>query len=505
MKIKKKETSDAVLNETDKQVIRDMVLNASLSRSALLSNLIDPRRDIDNECGYPKELTVEQYQLMYDREGIATRVVSLFPEESWADEPQVVEDEKMEDTEFEKAWKDLEQERNLNAFMLRVDRLSGIGRFGVLLLGFDDGKTLDKPVEGIDDNGMPKEGSRAERQLLFLRAFSESVVKIKSVEKNMQNPRYGKPLMYSIAFEDADKPKASTGETQIDTGKEVLVHWTRVIHVADNRDCSEVYGVPRMQCLFNRLYDLRKICGGSGEMFWKGGFPGYAFEMDPQAQAPVAGSDEDSALTEQITSYANGLQRYLRLQGITVNSLNPQVAEPKAHVDVQLEMIAIALGVPKRIFMGSEQAKLAAEEDARNWNKRIARRQNKYLSPYLIRPLIDRLIAVGVLPEPKNPYDVIWPDLAQPSEMDKANVLKARVEAFSKYVGGSVDMLIPPEVFFKMFMELDEAEIKEIVDAAKKRMDEFEEEQRELQKAVSEEERQQPGGDQEGMTEEQKM
>jgi len=488
MKIRKKEKVEppVVLNEKDKQVIRDMMLNASMSRSSLLSNLIDPRRDIDDECGYPKELTTDQYQLMYDREGLATRVVSLFPEESWADEPQIVEDVKGDDTEFEKSWKDLEQQRNLNAFMLRIDRLSGIGRFGVLLLGLNDGKKLSDPVEGIDEKGDVTE-NRPEYELLFLRAFSESVVKVKSTQRDKMNPRYGKPVMYEITFGDAAQPQASTGDSKIDTGKGELVHWTRLIHVADNRESSEVFGVPRMQSLFNRLYDLRKICGGSAEMFWKGGFPGYAFEMDPQAQAPVAGSDEDAALTEQITSYANGLQRYLRLQGISVNSLNPQVAEPKAHVDVQLEIIAIAMGVPKRIFMGSEQAKLAAEEDARNWNKRIARRQNKYLSPYIIRPLVDRLIAYGVLPEPKK-YEIIWPDLAQPSELDKATVLKARVEAFSKYVAGGVDLLIPPEIFFKMFMDLDEAEIKEIIKAAEKRQKEFEDEQAELDAAVAEEE-----------------
>ena len=35
-----------------------------------------------------------------------------------------------------------------------------------------------------------------------------------------------------------------------------------------------------MQRSYNRLLDARKILGGSGEMFWRGGFPGYSFEVN---------------------------------------------------------------------------------------------------------------------------------------------------------------------------------------------------------------------------------
>jgi len=472
-----KKESPTTLSESDKNFVKNMVSNEVVSRSALLNKLIDPRRDIDDECGYPKSITTDMYRLLYDREGIATRVVQIFPEESWADDPRIIENEDTDNTEFEEAWAQVERDKNLNFYMMKADELSGIGRFGIILLGINDGKELNKPVEGINERG--ERTGNQNYELLYLRAFDESVLKIEACENDVTNPRYGKPIMYSVTFEENTASSKNGGDlgSVKSTGKEIKVHWTRCIHIADNRKSSEVYGIPRMQSLFNRLYDLRKIMGGSGEMFWKGGFPGYAFEMDPNAKSPT--DEENTAITEQITSYANGLQRYLRLQGISVNSLNPQVAEPKAHVDVQLEIIAIAMGVPKRIFMGSEQAKLASEKDIENWNKRVKRRQNKYLSPYVVRPLIERLIAFGILPEVEN-YFIEWPDLATPSERDKAEVLKAQVEAFSKYVGGNVDMLIPPEVFFKMFMGLSEAEIKEIMDQAEERQKEFEEEQAEL-------------------------
>lgn len=465
------------LSESDKSFVQNMISNEVVSRTTLLNKLIDDRRDIDDECGYPKSINTDQYRLLYDREGIATRVVEIFPQESWSDDPMIIENEDISNTVFEEEWIRIERKKNLYSYMMKVDEISGIGRFGIILLGINDGKKLNEPVEGINEMG-EKVGNSA-YELIYLRAFDESVLKIVSCENNTTNPRYGKPTMYSVTFEEstASSKNGSASGTVKETGKEVMVHWTRCIHIADNRKSSEVYGVPRMQTLFNRLYDLRKIMGGSGEMFWKGGFPGYSFEMDPNAKVPT--DDENTAITEQITSYANGLQRYLRLQGITVNSLQPQVADPKTHVEVQLEIISIAMGIPKRVFMGSEQAKLASEQDIENWNKRVKRRQNKYLSPYVVRPLIDRLITFGALPEIED-YQIVWPDLASPSEKDKSEVLKAKVEAFAKYVAGSVDMLIPPEVFFKMFVGLDEAEINEIKSQAKLLQRELEEEQEDL-------------------------
>ncbi len=496
IKFKKKVITNAkpmTENQKDRQTFRDVILNESMSRTALFKKLIDPRRDINAECGYPNNLTIEDYKLMYDREGIATRVVSLFPQESWSEDPLVIEDEEAEPTEFETAWTELERERQLFSYMMRIDELSGIGRFGILLLGFDDGGDLNEPVDGINEQGL-KVGN-PQHKLLYLRPFDESSVKVKSTEGDRGNPRYGRPTMYVIAFKDdktKDKNRNTIGEgAYVSSGVEQSVHWTRVIHIADNLKSSEVYGVPRMQTLFNRLYDLRKIVSGSGEMFWKGAFPGYAFELDPNSKPPVPGSDEDKAMKEQIASWQDGLQRVIQVQGVTVNSLEPQISDPSNHFEVQVAYISIAMGVPKRIFMGAERGELASSQDQKAHNKRVARRQKKYLTPYIVRAVIDRLINLGVLPEPKQ-YDVKWPDLDTPSNKDKAEVLKAQMEAYAKYVQGDVDMLIPPEALFKMFVGMDEDQIKEIMKLAGERQDEvdeaFEKEQAELDKAAKKEE-----------------
>jgi len=479
--------------EKDKQLVRDMIYNTITSRSELLSTLTDPRRDIDKECGYPNRISIQQYKKMYDREGLATRVVELMPQESWGVDPEISEDENSDnDTTFEKEWKDLENEHNLYSYMERIDELSGIGAFGILLFGLDDGKKLNEPVDGIDEQGN-RTGS-AQHEILYVRPFDQSLVTIKTSETNTSNKRFGQPTMYSVTMQN---PNVDQNATVIeDEGKEVLIHWHRVIHIADLRKSSEVYGTPRLQSLFNRLLDIQKITGGSAEMFWKGGFPGYSFELDPNAQAP-----DDDAMTElktQIAQWSNGLQRYLTTQGIKVNSLDPQVADPENHVDVQLTICAIALGVPKRVFMGSEQAKLASETDSQNWNKRIKRRQNKYLTPYVVKPVINRCIAYGALPEVEK-YEVLWPDLNTPSEKDKAEVAKAWIETFKAYVGGDVDTLIPPELFLKMYAELNDDEVDKVMKALAKHIQELEDENEELMQTEEEDTEQ---TDEENMDEE---
>jgi hypothetical protein len=436
----------------------EMAFNAATMRSQFLSKLLDPRRDIDDECGYPKVVTAEQYRLLYDREGIAERVVNVYPFESWALDPEIYETEDADETEFEAAWDALNDDYHCYAYLQRVDELSGIGHYGVLLLGLGDGAELSDPVDGMDEAG--QQVGKPQHSLLYLRVFDESLVDIASYETDPTNPRFGFPTAYNITFHDPNLQESGAVATQDQTTKRV--HWHRVLHVADNRKSSEVFGVPRMRPVYNRLYDLRKLLGGSAEMFWKGAFPGYSFEVSPEMGEVEIDS---AALRTEFESYSNGLQRYLALTGVQAKSLAPQVADPQAHVDAQLQAIAITLGVPMRVFMGSEQAQLASGQDARAWNRRVDRRREKYLTPMLIRPYIDRLITLGVLPEPVE-YTVRFPDLAAPTDEDRAGIALRRTEAFAKYVGGGVDTLIPPMEFLTIVCGMRDEEAEAIMEAA---------------------------------------
>jgi len=474
-------------NKIRQQIANSMaqLANASTIRSSVLTKLFDPRRDIDVECGYPKNITTEMYNELYRREGVATRVVNILPEDSWTEDPIVFESEDPENiTKFEEEWAELVASKNIYHYLHRVDELSGIGRFGILVLGFDDGGEMHTPVEGVSVSGeIEGKGGEATRKLLFLRALSESNVTVKTREADQTNPRFGQPVLYNVTFQDdigavaSSEIQAVTGDssTSTTTSIEKVVHWSRVLHVADNRKTSEIYGTPRMEPVFNRLLDLRKILSGSGEMFWKGAFPGYAFEMTPEAAAEGAVIDADS-LRDEFADFSNGLQRYIATTGLSAKSLAPQVADPSKHVETNMRSIAITLGIPYRIFLGTEEAKLASSQDVKTWNKRINRRQDKYLTAMIIRPLIDRLIAARVVsaPSEEEGYNVDWPDLNAPTDKDKAENAKIFAEAMAKYIGGGVDQIIPPAEWLSMFMGRTPQEVERLMDAAEERIEEDE-------------------------------
>lgn len=431
-------------------------LNALLDRAALLASSIDGSdRDLNAECGYPDTISTSDFKTQYARNGIAKRVVQCFPVESWQVAPLVRENEEGEDTDFEAGWAQLMKSRRPLHYLARADILSGIGRFGVILLGLDDGKPLDEPVDGITERGDQK--GQQQLNLTYLRVFDESVLTVDSTESDPTNPRYGRPTRYKIDF--ATKTEAGTSTTT------QTVHWSRILHVADNLEMSEIYGTPRMQPVYNRIFDCRKLLGGSAEMFWQGAFPGLTIEGDPSLVAKGAELDIDS-IREQIQNYINGMQRYIAVQGVNVKSLNNQVADPTAHIEIQLKVIAMTIGIPFRVLFGSEQAQLASREDARNWNARVAKRQADYLTPCLVRPFVDRLVTLGVLPAPQDGYEIVWPDRLSASDSERAEVAKVQTEALAKYYQGGVDQIIPPETYLRVILQLSDEQVDAVMAAA---------------------------------------
>jgi hypothetical protein len=456
--------------------IPNLIMNAvqstiPFSRQLLAGDFDGKNRDLNAECGYPGwgQITIEDLSRMYEREGVARRIVNVLPDECWTMDPIVYENNKSEDTEFEKSWKEVKEKYNVFHYLNRIDRVSGVGQFGILVLGFDDKKKLSEPAGGFDQQtGKVDENYKEEHDLLFIKPVMQPHVRVKSYEKDSSSPRFGKPLLYQVRFTSAHElplagadqpgaPSQSANSTEA-VGQYLDVHWSRCIHVADNVEMSEIFGIPRMVPVYNRLFDLRKLLGGSAEMFWKGAFPGIAFETNPDIVNPNL---DVTSLREEFQKYQDGIQRFLALSGISAKSLAPQVADPRGHIDAQMSAIATTIGVPLRVLLGSEAGELASSQDKQTWNGRLKHRQNKHVTPSIVVPFIQALQAMNVLPRTETTVKVEWPDLDLPTRMDKAEVLLRKTESMARYVQGNVDVLIEPKDFLVQFMELDE----EVVDS----------------------------------------
>lgn len=452
------------------QTFDDFVVNALMSREALIRRMTDNTRDIDTECGYPTIVGKEDYWNMYRRNGIAKRVVKVFPEECWSRHPDVYEKVENEETEFEKEWKKLTIQHNVFSYLKRLDEVSGIGQYGVMLIGLNDGKELNTPVLEVGKDGTIQRSGNSSKPLAitFLRVFPESLVEVTEWEKDIKSPRYGQPVMYNIKFGNED----SNDTAQItDNLRDLKVHWSRIIHAADNRISSEVFGTPRMEPVFNYLLDIKKTLGGSAEMFYKGGFPGISFEMSPEVAAAMANMTPEEqeeikeGMREEFRKYQEKLQRFLALIGVQAKSLAVQIAEPTQQFDCQITAICITLDIPKRIFMGSERGELASSQDSGHWNGRVRSRQTDYLEPFLLRPFIGHMILLGVLPKPEQIF-CDWPERSVPGPLDAAKIASAMTEALSKYVTGDVAIVVPPLEFFTHVLGWDLHVAQAVVDAA---------------------------------------
>ena len=458
------------------------VHNATTARSEFYKKFLDPRRSINDECGFPETpaITVQSdYRELYYREGVATRVVEVMPDECWAFSPDICEDEDPEvETQFEAAFKEMVnqlkgqswyKDENNSLFweaLRRADILSGLGSFGVVLLGIDDeGDSLEVELTPGQN-----------RSLKYLRVFDQSLIEISAVDQDVNSDRYGLPILYTLTLNDPTNDEITAG---LPTST-VKVHWTRVIHIADNKQSSELFGAPRLRPVLNNILSLRKLYAGSAEMYWRGAFPGLSFETHPSLGGDV--TVDTSALKTMVEQYQNSLQRYVSTTGMAVKSLAPQVVDPSNQVAIHIEAICIAIQVPKRVFMGSERGELASSQDARKWNKVVAGRQNNQVTPNIICPVIDRLIWAGVLPEPQNGYSVKFKDLDTLSAIESAELALKRTEAMAKYSQADLaGILMDQKSFLTEIMGIDEeladSILEDTVEAMRERELELEDEE----------------------------
>ena len=395
------------------------------------------KRDLYNALGYNTNLTFRDYYSSYRRDDICQTIIDIKPDTTWRNAPEVTEDEN-EETEFESQWDALKKRRRLHHFIHKADRLSGIGCYGVIFLGFNDANQSNLKIE-----------AQRASDLLYLNCFHEENAKIKTWNKNKTSERFGLPETYEITI--------TTEETRTE---KIEVHWSRIIHIAENTCEGEVFGTPRLEPLFNRLNDLLKIVGGSGEMFWRGAYPGINFGVDADTKLDP---DDKEAMKEQIDEYMHNFRRFLLLKGVDPEVLQSQLADPSKHFDIQMSIISAVTRIPKRILLGSERGELASSQDERAWLQHIEERRQNHAEPNILRPFIDRLIKVGVLTEPKEGYTVKWKPLLVKDDKEKAEINKIKTETIAAY-GNSMgaEMIVPPKFFLRNIMGFSEDEVIQI-------------------------------------------
>ena len=436
---------------------RIQVLSAMANRASLITKFgtqYSGNRKLYQALGYPTRLEYDDYLTQYTRQDMAKAVINRPVQATWRGKLLIQESSSEDTTELERAWVDLEKELKLKSKFVRLDKLSGIGTYGAMLLGFDDVRNRESWAQPVSKRG--------KRKLLYVKPLGEGSAKIANYVNRSSDPRYGMINSYNIEFQN---PGETTSVAKLNA------HWTRVIHVTHEQLESEVEGVPVLEAIYNRLMDLEKLVGGSAEMFWRGARPGYQgvikddYTLTPEIEAQ---------LQDQLDEFENNLRRVLVNEGIEMDALAQQVADPSKHVDVQIQMISAVTGIPKRILMGTERGELASTQDEAGWLVMIQGRREEHAEINILRPFIDRCIEFGALPEPATgDYQVRWEDLFAISDKDRAEVGRIRSTALKEYTQNvTAELVIPPKAFFRYFLGLSDDQIDAVEEIRDSELDE---------------------------------
>lgn len=358
-------------------------------------------RDFYEIFGYDRQLTARQYREEYCRGGIAGRIVDAYPVATWRGLGELVEDESPDnETPFETAWWDLSERLKIWPMLKRVDILAGQGRYAVLLIGTTDGNLSSELPKGQPE------------QLQFLTPFNEDDASIQEWEQDVTSSRFGLPKTYLLKRLDVTSPALTKP-----------VHFSRLLHVAENTLDNDVYGQPRLERPWNLLIDLAKVTGGGAEAYFSRADQGMVLNFAKDMKRPDQAAVDD--LKQQVEEYRHRISRVMRTHGIDVQQLGSDVANFSGPASTVLAQIAGCVGIPQRILLGSEMGQLASGQDRDNWDTQVMDRRTGYAEPNMVRPLVDRLIALGYLPTPVKPYQVRWPEIGNLTEEEKAKGAKA--------------------------------------------------------------------------------
>lgn len=443
----------------------DILHSVIQSRSAVAAKLgksFGNKRDLYETLGYPAYNALDHDNCLakYKRQDIAQRVVNAMPQESWEKNPEITDSPKETESQFEKEWVELVERLKVYNVMERADVLAGIGEYSVIMIGFNDGKDPREPVETASE-------------VMYLQPYGQWSAVIHRLNNDPKDPRYSLPESYKISFSEPN----TIGESH--RLREIEVHHSRVIHIAKNLLESQVYGLMELEVIYNRLENLELIAGGSAEMFWQGAMRGLAF----LAQNGYDFTETADELTEEIDKYVHGLQRYMKLQGLDIKTLDANIESPRDAFDIQIDLIAASKGMPKRILLGSERGELASTQDDEAWTSRVEAYRVKVAERSILRPFIDKIIDVGAISSPiDDTYSVEWPGLTTPTPKDLAEIGKITAQAIREFYNAPGAEAIPLDVFLREIISLPDEKVERIAEVIEKILAEMEEEDEEGRK-----------------------
>lgn len=360
-----------VIKITDTDVKRGGIFNALTSTIRRLSASLygespDGKRDYKTLYGYLENISYDDNRGMYQRGGIANTVVAKIAKACWRDQPEVMLGETQV---LENELTDLVEVGFFNAFE-RADILNRIGKLSVLFIGIPDGLEPDQPLGtggNIDD--------------LYFNVYGEDGIIVKTWDNDPMSKRFNLPVIYQLTVTTLSSPSGG-----LQGGSIVNVHYTRVVHLAEGALENNLEGCSALEPVWNALIDKDKVRGGSGEAFFRNARQKFALQADKDANINRS-PEATQAITDEVEAFQNDLQDFMRLENMSMNVVQPGMADPQPTWDIIIEEISGQTGIPIRILTGKGGGTLTGAEDKATWNALVHDRQDHDCTPWFIQAL----------------------------------------------------------------------------------------------------------------------
>jgi hypothetical protein len=360
------------------------------------------------DYGYKPELEFEDHYQMYRRFGIAKAGIKMPVNMCWRTFPKIMEgnegdgDLRAEPTEWENAINSIFKSTKLMRKLKRVDEFQRVGHYGAFVVqirGTGDQPDWCKPLDKI----------RADQIVKFIPLY-EIQLDPTEWDNDKTSERYGEPVMYQ--FQESRLNDSTTQDNRL---RVVSVHHSRVIIFAEGADDESIYGVPANEAGFNDLITMEKIIGAGGEGFWKSAkMPTVYTNTSKDAPAPT--EKEIDEMDAAIKDFAEGVDKYLMTGGLDPKVLSSVMSDPKEPFSIALQSYSAGIEVAAKLLIGSQEGKLASQEDARFTMSAMQSRREDFCS-IMVQSCVDWFVVHGVAP--RIGYYVEWDDLLAPSDKDK--------------------------------------------------------------------------------------
>lgn len=387
--------------------------------SSRFSNLFGGKkaRNFRKIYGYLDRINFQDNYDLWDRGGMAHRVVSAPARSTWRDRLSFVKKDKDKDEKLVEVL--VEELQTLNKHgkfiktMEQADVLNRLGRFSILFVGVPDGLELREPVGTASPNRLNE---------VYFRAYAEDGIDVVEWNTDIFSPRNGLPELYSLVVQDrGDKKLTTTTTTRV-------VHWSRVVHLAEGALDSPIEGKSALQPVFDALTDILKTTGASAEAFFRNARNRFSLETNPDFAASLD-DDEKVKLEASATEFQDEWKDFIATGGMQVKSLNVPNVSPADTYMVLAKVVASATGFNLRWLLGEGAGQYAGNEDKEAYNQIIQDRRELDGADWVETAL--RVLATAGMLELRDDYVLMWDTPEMISAKDKSDTAAKNANALS--------------------------------------------------------------------------